>query len=136
MKKPVQESIQQAVQKAWSETVSTLQTVEEEVARRFRQALEKADVQHGTEEAQRLLADFGRRLQQNSEAVGQRIEESVRSVYSRVKEPLFEEITHLKSRAEELSRRIESQVRRRGGSTPPADGDKGPPSSGGGSTPT
>jgi hypothetical protein len=137
MKKPLQESLQQAVQKAWSEAVSRLQTVEDEVSRRFKQAVDRADQRLNTEEVQRQLADFGKRLQQNSEALTQRIEENMRSVFAKVKEPLLDELatlktqaTALKSQAESLGQRIESQLRRKGkaGKTdapPPAGGSSG-----------
>jgi polyhydroxyalkanoate synthesis regulator phasin len=114
MKKHIQESIQEAVQKAWTEAVSALQGMQDEVGRRVRQAVDKAELRQGTEEAQRLLADFGKRLQQNSEAAGQKIEESVRSVYSRIRAPLLDEIGRLRSRAEELGQRIDRRVRRKG----------------------
>ena len=109
MKKPLQDSIQEAVQKAWADAVSTLQGIEEQVGRRFRQALEHARA----EEAQRMLGDLGKKLQQNSEAVGQRIEESVKSVYARVRDPLVEELGSLRARADEIGRRIESQLHRK-----------------------
>jgi hypothetical protein len=121
MKKPLQESLQQAVQKAWSEAVSRLQTVEEEVSRRFKQAVDKADQRLNTDEVQRQLTDFGKRLQQNSEALTQRIEENMRSVFAKVKEPLLDELatlktqsTALKSQAELIGQRIESLLRRKG----------------------
>ncbi len=115
MKKHIQESIQDAVHKAWTEAVSALQGMQDEVGRRVRQAVDKAELRQGTEEAQRLLADFGKRLQQNSEAAGQKIEESVRSVYGRIRAPLLDEIGRLRSRAEELGQRIDMRVRRKGG---------------------
>lgn len=115
MKKRIQESIQEAVQRAWTDAVSALQGVQDEVGRRVRQAVDKAELRQGTEEAQRLLADLGKRLQQNSEAAGQRIEESVRSVYGRIRAPLLDEIGRLRSRAEELGQRIDMRVRRKGG---------------------
>jgi hypothetical protein len=115
MKKQIQESIQEAVQKAWTDAVSALQGMQEEVGKRVKQAVDKADLPHRSEEAQRLLADFGKRLQQNSEAAGQRIEESVKTAYGRVRAPLLEEIGRLRSRAEELGQRIESRLRRKDG---------------------
>jgi len=123
MKKPIQDAIQESVQKAWTDAVSALQGMRDEVNRRVRQAMDKADVPQSRDEAQRLLSDFGKRLQQNSEAAGQRIEESVRSVYGRLRAPLFDEVGRLRTRAEELGQRIESSLRRRGG---PGDGQ--PPS--------
>ena len=116
MKKQIQESIQEAVQKAWSDAVSALHGMQEEVGRRVKQAVDKADLTQRREEAQRLLADFGKRLQHNSEATGQRVEESVRSAYGRVRAPLAEELGRLRSKAEELGQRIDSRLRRKGGS--------------------
>jgi hypothetical protein len=115
MKKHIQESIQEAVQKAWTDAVSALHGMQEEVGRRVKQAVDKADLAQKKEEAQRLLADFGKRLQQNSETAGQRVEESVRTAYSRVRDPLMDEIGRLRTRAEELGQRIDSRLRRKGG---------------------
>jgi polyhydroxyalkanoate synthesis regulator phasin len=113
--KKLQDSIQEAVQKAWAEAVSRLHGVESQVGQRVRQALDHAGGR--TEDAQRLLTDLGRKLQQNSEAVGQRIEESVKAVYSKVRDPLAKELTTLRTRADQLSQRIESQLRRPKGGT-------------------
>lgn len=125
MNKPIQKSIQEAVQKAWSEAVSRLQTVEDEVGRRFRQAVDRADQHLSTEEIQRQLSEFGKRLQQNTEALGQRIEENVRTVVGKVRGPLIDELASLKTQAEALSHRIESQLRRRGGKDQPPGGSSG-----------
>jgi len=114
MKKHLQD-IQDSLQKAWSDAISSLHGVEEEVSRRFRQIRERADFQQGSEEVQRALADLGRRLQDSSEAMENRLEESVRSVYSKLRTPLADEVARLRTRAEQLSRRIESQLRREGG---------------------
>ncbi len=120
----MKKSLQEAVQKAWADAVSTLQGIEEQVGRRFRQALEHARA----DEAQRMLGDLGKKLQQNSEAVGQRIEESVKSAYARVGAPLVEELGSPKARADELGRRIESQLHRKTTSAspapPPAEAEK------------
>lgn len=111
MKKHLQD-IQDSLQKAWSDAVSSLHSVEDEVARRFNQLRQKADVPQSSEEVQRVLADLGRRLQDSSEAMEQKLEESVRTVYSRLRTPLADEVARLRTRAEQLSRRIESQLRR------------------------
>ena len=111
MKKPLHD-IQESLQKAWSDALSSLHGVEEEVARRFRQLKERADLQQGSEEVQRVLADLGRRLQDSSEAMEQKLEESWKSVSSKLKGPLTDELARLKTKAEQLSHRIESQLRR------------------------
>jgi polyhydroxyalkanoate synthesis regulator phasin len=121
----MKKSLQEAVQKAWAEAVSTLQGIEEQVGKRFRQALDHTHA----EDAQRMLGDLGKKLQQNSEAVGQRIEESVKSVYERVRDPLLQELSSLRTRADELGRRIESQVHRKSGEKPEA-GSKPPEGAG------
>lgn len=126
MKKRIQESIQEAVQRAWSEAVSRLQIVEDEVGKRLRQAVDRADQHLSTDEVQRQLSELGKRLQQNTESLGQRIEENVRTVIGKVRGPLMDELAALKTQAESLSHRIESQLRRRGKDEPPG-------SSGGGS---
>ncbi len=123
MNKPIHESVQQAVQKAWTDAVAALQTVEEEVGRRVRQAMERADLPQSGEDVQRVLADFGRKLQQNKEAVSQRLEESMRVVQARLREPLLEEIQLLRSKAEELGQRIENRLRRQPGAGPADGGD-------------
>ena len=125
MKKHLQD-IQDSLQKAWSDAVSSLHGVEEEVSRRFRQLRERADFQQGSEEVQRALADLGRRLQDSSEAMETRLEESVRSVYSKLRTPLADEVARLRTRAEQLSRRIESQLRREGGEKSEQPEDKPP----------
>lgn len=114
----MKKSLQEAVQKAWADAVSTLQGIEEQVGRRFRQALDHARA----EDAQRMLSDLGKKLQQNSEAVGQRIEESVKTAYARVRDPLHEELTSLRARADELGRRIESQLHRQSSTAKPEGG--------------
>ena len=113
MKKHLQD-IQDSLQKAWSDAVTSLHGVEEEMTRRFRQIKERADLQQSSDEVQRMLADLGRRLQDSSEAMEQKLEESVRTVYNRLRSPLADEVARLRSRAEQLSRRIESQLRREG----------------------
>jgi len=65
-----------------------------------------------------------------TEAVGQRIEESVKSVYARVRDPLVEELGSLRARADELGRRIESQLHRKNASAEgeaPEEGAPKPP---------
>ena len=129
MKKPIQESIQEAVQRAWSEAVSRLQTVEDEVGRRLRQAVDRADQHFSSDEVQRQLSELGKRLQQNTELLGQRIEENVRTVIGKVRGPLLDELAALRSQAESLSHRIESQLRRRGKDEPPGGSGGGSGSS-------
>jgi chromosome segregation ATPase len=119
--KKLQESIQesfQTIQKAWSEALTSLHGVEEEVARRYRQLKEQTGFQQSSEEVQRVLADLGRRLQDSSDAMEKKLE-TVYSVYSRVKTPLADELANLKQKAEHLSRRIESQLRTK--ESPPAE---------------
>lgn len=110
MKKPLQESIQQTVQKAWADAISSIMGLEEEMARRFQQVRERADLPKGSEELQRMMADLGRRLQGNSELLEQRLQESVRGVIKKVRTPLVEELAVLKERAEQVGRRIERQL--------------------------
>ena len=106
MKNPLQD-IQESLQKAWSETASSLHGVEEEVTRRLRQLKERTpDLHQGSEEVQRVLADLRRRLQESGEAVEQKLE----SAYGKLRTPLFDEVARLKIKAEQLSRRIESQL--------------------------
>jgi hypothetical protein len=108
--KKLQESIQesfQTIQKAWSEALTSLHGVEEEVARRYRQLKEQTGFQQSSDEVQRVLADLGRRLQDSSDAMEKKLE----TVYSKVKTPLADELARLKQKAELLSRRIESQLR-------------------------
>lgn len=130
MKKPLSETIQESVTKAWAEARASLQGVEDEMGRRFKQLKERADLQHGSEEVQRALSEMGRRLQQNSEALEQKLEESVRTFVSRVKTPLLDEIARLKTKAEQLGRRIESQLGRHkessSGEQPPSTTDAPP----------
>jgi DNA-binding transcriptional regulator YbjK len=109
MKKPFN-SIQESLQKAWSDALASLHGVEEEMGRRFRQLKERADLQQSTDEVQRILVEMRQRLQDSSEAFGQQLEERMRTVFSRVKSPLAEEVARLKAKAEQLGRRIESQL--------------------------
>jgi hypothetical protein len=115
MRKPLQESIQQTVQKAWTDAVSSVMGLGEEMERRFQQAKERTDLTKGSEELQRVLAELGQRLQQNSEALEGRLEESVKTVIKRVRTPLMDEVAALRARAEQLDARIEQQIKRRGG---------------------
>lgn len=109
MKKPLN-SIQESLQKAWSDALASLHGVEEEMGRRFRQLKERADLQQSTDEIQRILVEMRQRLQDSSETFGQQLEERMRTVFSRVKSPLAEEVARLKAKAEQLGRRIESQL--------------------------
>lgn len=113
MKKSLQESIQQAVQKTWADAVASINGLEEEMSRRFRQVKERADLHQSSEDLQRIVTELGKRLQQNSEALERRIDESVRSVVTRVGAPLSEELAVLRSRAEQLSGRVEQLIRRK-----------------------
>ena len=122
MKKHLQD-FQDSLQKAWSEALTSLHGVEEEVTRRFRYLKERADLPQSSEEVQRALADLGRRLQESSEAMEQKLEESARTVYNKLRTPLADEVARLRSRAEQLSRRIESQLRREGQQEAGQDGD-------------
>lgn len=115
MRKPLQESIQQTVQKAWTDAVSSVMGLGEEMERRFQQAKERTDLTKGSEELQRVLAELGQRLQQNSEVLEGRLEESVKTVIKRVRTPLMDEVAALRARAEQLGARIEHQIKRRGG---------------------
>jgi ubiquinone biosynthesis protein UbiJ len=118
-RKPFTESFQEAVQKTWSDALKGLQSLEEEVSRRYRQVADRPDLQQGSEELQRFVRDLGRRLQQNSEAMEQRLEESVRSMSARLPKPMLDEVARLRVRAEQLATRLESQLRKKsGGPTP------------------
>jgi hypothetical protein len=110
MKKPIQESIQQTVQKAWSDAVTAVMGLEEEMAKRLQKVKELTDLHAGSEEVQRLLADVRQRMQQNSEVLEQRIHESVGSAISKVRTPLMDELATLKGRAEQIGTRIERQL--------------------------
>jgi acetyl-CoA carboxylase carboxyltransferase component len=110
MKKPLQESIQQTVQKAWSDAVSAVMGLEGEMAKRLQKVKELTDLHAGSEEVQRLLADVRQRMQQNSEVLEQRIHESVGTVISKVRTPLMDELATLKGRAEQIGTRIERQL--------------------------
>jgi hypothetical protein len=124
MNKPIKDLVQEAVQRAWSDATSALQSVEEEVGRWCRQVKERAELQHGSEEIQRLMAELVKRLQQNSEAMEQGLQESLRGFVAKVKTPLFEELIVLRTQAEQLSSRVETLLRRRSGeqeSSAPSD---------------
>jgi len=110
MKKPLQESIQQTVHKAWADAVSSIMGLEEELARRVQLVKDRADLTKGSEDLQRMMADLGRRLQGNSEVLEQRLQESVRGVIKKVRTPLVEELAALKERAEHVGKRIERQL--------------------------
>lgn len=120
MKKQLQDSIQEAIQKGWADLSSTYGSVEEQVVRRFKQARKKVEPPHTAEEIQALLADFGRRLHESSQSVEKRVEHNVRTAADKVRGPLMDELASLRARAEKLSHRIESQLRDR---KPPEDGD-------------
>lgn len=117
MKKKLYDTIQETLQKGWTDVSSTLNHFEEEAARRLRQTRELVDPRQASDEIQRVLTDFGKRMQESSENLEQRMEDSVRLVVSRVKDPLVEELSLLKNRIEKLSVRIESQHRRRSGTS-------------------
>jgi polyhydroxyalkanoate synthesis regulator phasin len=90
-----------------------MRTVEEEMSRRFQSLRDRTDLHQQSEEVQRVLSDLGRRLQQSSESLEHRIEENVKNVLGRFRVPLMEEIAQLNTRVEDLSRRVEQQIRRR-----------------------
>ena len=121
MKKPIQESIQQTVQKAWSDAVSAVMGLEEEMAKRLQKVKQLTDLHAGSEEVQRLLADVRQRMQQNSEVLEQRIQESVGTAIKKVRTPLMDELSTLKGRAEQISARIERQLHLRKKDQGPTD---------------
>ena len=124
MDKPIKESVQQAMQKAWGDTLTTFRQLEESVSRRVKAAMERADLPQGKEEFQRQMGDLGRKLQQHSETVGQRLEENLRAALTRVRGPLNEEVSQLRRRAEELGQRLEAHLHRGGdGGAPRSGGD-------------
>jgi hypothetical protein len=112
MKKALHDSIQEAIQKGWKDMSSSFNSMEDEIKKRFRKARKHATPQQASEDAQTVLADLRKRLQDSSQQVEQKVEERMRSMTSLVKRPL-EELSSLKDRAEELGTRIESQIRRR-----------------------
>lgn len=121
--------LQDAIQKTWTEAKQTLQGIEEEMGRRFRQTLEQADLSRQSEEVQRMLTDFGRQLQQSGDVLEKHVQEKMQVVITRVKDPLFAELAHLRTQAEQLSQRIESQLKR--DKTAKADSPDGPTDSDG-----
>jgi SMC interacting uncharacterized protein involved in chromosome segregation len=115
--KKLQETIQETLQRGWTDISATITNIEEEVIRRFHRAREVMDPRQAKEEAQRALSDLARRMQESQEHMEQRVEETVSSVMSRFRGTLSSELSSLRARAEQLSQRIESQVRRRARST-------------------
>lgn len=112
MKKALHDSIQEAIQKGWRDMSSSFTSMEDEILKRFRKARKHVTPQQANKDVQAMLADLRKRLQDSSQQVEQKVEESVRSMSSLVKRPL-EELGSLRERAEKLGARIESQVRRR-----------------------
>lgn len=116
MTKSLQQSIRAAVQKAWFDTVSTITGIEQEMGRRLSRIRQRADLHQAGEEIQRGISEMGKHLQDSSEAIEQRVEESIRTVLDKVRSPLVEEINGLRSQAEQLSQRIERLLGRQGSS--------------------
>ncbi len=97
------------------------------MGRRFRQTLEQTDLSHQSEEVQRMLTDFGRQLRQSGDLLEKQVQEKMQTVLSKVREPLVSELAFLKSQVEQLSQRIETQLKRN--KSKKADSPDGPPDS-------
>lgn len=127
--KKLQETIQDTLQKGWTDISATFTSIEDEVARRLQRAREVMDPRQAKDEAQRAVSDITRRMQESQARFERRVEEGVNSVVARIKGPLVAELANLRSRAEQLSQRIESQIRRRSssaeGAPPGGDGRDG-----------
>lgn len=112
MKKAFQESIQQALQKGWADFSTTLTGIEQEVQRRYKTVRQLVDPLHARAEIQETIQDMGRRIQATGEDLEREVEEKVRTVVSKIKDPLVEELETLRDQAERLGSRIDSHVRR------------------------
>jgi hypothetical protein len=115
--KKLQETIQDTLQKGWTDISATFTSIGDEVTRRLQRAREVMDPRQARDEAQRAVSDFARRMQESHDQLEQRVEETINTVVTRIKGPLAAELANLRSRAERLSRRVESQVRRRSSSS-------------------
>ena len=92
MKKNLQDSFQEAMQRAWTEAVSSLQGFEEEVLRRFQRAADHVELQQSKEDVQRLASDLGKWLQKHSDLMERRLQDRLYNIFSKVRAPLMEEI--------------------------------------------
>ncbi len=119
MTKKTQIPIPDTLQKRWAELSTVLGHIEQEATSKIRWAMEHLDPAQATEEIQRTLADLGKRMQDSGEQLEQRVHDHVRTLVSRVKEPLMEELASLRHRVEALSTRIESQVSSQQEAAPP-----------------
>ena len=70
------------------------------------------DPLHARAEIQETIQDMGRRIQATGEDLEREVEEKVRTVVSKIKDPLVEELETLRDQAERLGSRIDSHVRR------------------------
>jgi len=112
MKKAFQESIQQALQKGWADFSSTLNGLENEVQRRYKKVRDTVDPHHASAEIQETLQEMGRRIQATGEDLEKEVDEKVRTLVSKIKDPLVEELETLRVQAERLGSRIDSQISR------------------------